>query len=516
MSRYRPDPRYSEGNLPYREPPAQRWDTDRFAREREIRAPPVIDQRPPYADFPPRRAPVYEDQRYYEEDRYGPRGTTQRKYFEETDYYDPRGQRGQMVPYAPERPARPEPPPRPGLLRRQSSLDTFDRQPARRYRDYDDDYVPQRAPPPRELIPVPVPSPRRQPRYDDRYYDDVRVQDPDLYGDDGFREYREREWVSRRRRNSSPSPDRRTMREEFFEEVKEEKEVKQYPRRGKTRMPKRLVHTKVLYDLGYPYYEEDERTIIIEKALGPENIDEIFAKSKEYREREVSTTRLIEAPPRSSRHGDFVIEKSEKVEEIKTVPLTQAPRSVREWDALSVRSPSPKSHRSRSRRRRSSPGLVKETVVEKKEVVKEVSPARTHRSSTTRRRGSSVSDETIIERKIVREDEFEDSNSVHVGPLALVVDRKPQRSERDIKEEIRSLEAERKALRRERRYERDPGTEIVKVERVRERSPSPRGEVIIERRGDEILEVKKDRRGRSRSVAAPSPAIIKAMMATLT
>lgn len=261
MSRYRPDPRYSEGNLPYREPPAQRWDTDRFAREREIRAPPVIDQRPPYADFPPRRAPVYEDQRYYEEDRYGPRGTTQRKYFEETDYYDPRGQRGQMVPYAPERPARPEPPPRPGLLRRQSSLDTFDRQPARRYRDYDDDYVPQRAPPPRELIPVPVPSPRRQPRYDDRYYDDVRVQDPDLYGDDGFREYREREWVSRRRRNSSPSPDRRTMREEFFEEVKEEKEVKQYPRRGKTRMPKRLVHTKVLYDLGYPYYEEVESTI---------------------------------------------------------------------------------------------------------------------------------------------------------------------------------------------------------------------------------------------------------------
>ncbi|EXJ90224.1 hypothetical protein A1O1_03323 [Capronia coronata CBS 617.96] len=509
MSRYRPDPRYSESSLPYRDPPPQRWDTDRFVREREIRAPPVIDQRPPVADYPPRNSPVYEDRRYYEEDRIGPRGTTERKYFDETEYYDPRAQRSQLVRYAPERPARPEAPPRPGLLRRQSSLDTFDRQPARRYRDYDDGYRPQRTVPSRELIPVRAPSPKRYPRYDERYYDDVRVQDPDLYGDDGFREYREREWVSRRRRNSSPSPERRTVREEFFEEVKEEtKEVKPYPRRGKTRMPKRLVHTKVLYDLGYPYYEEDERTIVIEKALGPDNIDEVFARSKEYRERDVNTTRLIDAPPTRTRgsgaQGDVVIEKSEKFEQIKTVPLTEAPRSVREWDGLSVRSPSPRSHRSHSRRRsrrRSSPGLVKETIMEKKEVVREVSPARTQRSTTTRRRGSSVSDETLIERKITREADFEDSNSVHVGPLALVVDRKPPRSDRDIKEQIRILEAERKALRRERKYEREGGTEIVKIERVRERSPSPRGEVIIERRGDEILEVKKDRRGRMSLIA---------------
>lgn len=29
-----------------------------------------------------------------------------------------------------------------------------------------------------------------------------------------------------------------------------------YPRKGKTRMPKRLVHSKVLFDLGYPFYED--------------------------------------------------------------------------------------------------------------------------------------------------------------------------------------------------------------------------------------------------------------------
>ena len=90
------------------------------------------------------------------------------------------------------------------------------------------------------------------------------MQDPDQYGDDGFREYREREWI-RERKRGSPSPDRhtvreddrRTVREEIIEERKEEIiEEKPYPRRGKTRMPKRLVHTKVLFDLGYPFYEE--------------------------------------------------------------------------------------------------------------------------------------------------------------------------------------------------------------------------------------------------------------------
>jgi len=223
------------------------------------------------------------------------------------------------------------------------------------------------------------------------------------------------------------------------------------------------------------------------------------------------TTRLIEAPPAEplptirapSVRGDLVIEKTEKIEEIKTVPISEAPRSVREWDGLTVRDLSPKSHRSRSRHRsrRRSSSVVKETVIEKKEVVREVSPARTHRSGATRRRGSSASSETIIERKITREAEFDDSNSVHVGPLALVVDRRGSRNDRDIKEEIRILEAERRALRRERKYEREGDTEIVKIERVRDVSPPPRGEIIIERRGDEILEIKKDRRGRMSLVA---------------
>ena len=153
-----------------------------------------------------------------------------------------------MIPFRPERPARPRPPVRPGqLIRRQSSLDTFDRKPARRYDDYDD----RRGPPPGR---------GSRPGFNETVFDEVKIQDPEYYGDDGFREYREREWVRRRRRSNSSSRSRsRDRRAEFVEEIKEEKiesGEKPYPRRGKTRMPRRLVHTKVLYDLGYPFYEE--------------------------------------------------------------------------------------------------------------------------------------------------------------------------------------------------------------------------------------------------------------------
>lgn len=272
MSRYR----RSEMDFDYSSGPApqtQRWDAGRFSRESQYRNAPVIEERPPYNA--PRRGDAYyeEEQDYYERDSRGPRGDfRERRYFEEDDYYDPRAGTGAMVPFRPERPSRPAAPPRPAMIRRQSSVDRieFDRRSARRYYD---DYRPPPPPPPQEY---------RRPRQDSRYYyDDVRIQDPEYYGDDGFREYREREWVRTRSRNDSPSPNRRAPTaasvrssrqsefieasapaeeeriEEHFEEVKEEKVVeKPYPRRGKTRMPRRLVHTKVLFDLGYSFYEE--------------------------------------------------------------------------------------------------------------------------------------------------------------------------------------------------------------------------------------------------------------------
>lgn len=255
MSRYGGDgPRYSAGNLAYRDPPPSgtRWDADRYAQERDRRVTEtVIERDRTYEGYrsPPRRAPapVYEEQRYYEDDRYGPRGSRQERRYYEDDiaYDDPRASRGAMVPFRPERPGRPEAPPRPGIIRRQSSLDTFDRKPAKRYGDYDG----YRPPPQRINIPTQrAPSPGRN-RYEERdYYDDVRIQDG---YDGGFREYKEREWITRRRRGSSPSRERETVidKEEIIEE-------KPFPRRGKTKMPKHMIHTKVLFDLGYPYYME--------------------------------------------------------------------------------------------------------------------------------------------------------------------------------------------------------------------------------------------------------------------
>lgn len=235
-----------------------------------------------------------------------------------------------------------------------------------------------------------------------------------------------------------------------------------------------------------------------------------------------------------------MIEEKTSIHEVTTKPLSEAPRSVREWDGLSVqRDLSPgsrtvkshttrrsKSHGGRSRRGSSPTGSrafterksVYEhehdsgsehsgTFIERKTVhERESSPA------TTKRHGTSVSGTEIIEKRIIEEDDIDESRSLHVGPLALVSDRHRSRTDRDIKDEIRRLEAERRDLRRERKYERESigGTEIIKIERGRRgsspsfdvlREPSPRGEIIIEKRGEDLVEVRKDKRGRMSLVA---------------
>ena len=179
---------------------------------------------------------------------------------------------------------------------------------------------------------------------------------------------------------------------------------------------------------------------------------------------------------------------------------------------LSVRSPSPShKHRSRSRvsrvsrsRRSSSSSEKPEKIIDVHSdsiTVREVSPARTEKTSRTHRshrsRKSSHAHESrhsspdsshhggteIIERREIIEHDEDESNSVHVGPLALVVDRerRKSRSERDIKAEIRALEDERRALERE-REERS----VVKVRR---------GEIEREV-DDDSIRVKKDKKGR--------------------
>ena len=152
-------------------------------------------------------------------------------------------------------------------------------------------------------------------------------------------------------------------------------------------------------------------------------------------------------------------------------PLSEAPRSVREWDVMSSRSerrdPSPKSRRDHS------------------------PSARTHQSRHRSVSSASTHREIILE-------EREESSSVH-SPLTLIVpDRR--KDERSIKAEIRALEAEKRALKLEREVEKEHkradryrdgevivGREVVRGDR----------EVIIEReRPKDVVKIEKDRKGR--------------------
>ena len=184
-------------------------------------------------------------QHYYEEDVRSLGGSPLRGHFEPPS--DRRRRQSITIErdYVP--PAR-QNPPRPGIIRRQSSLDTFDRKPMVRYGDR------FREPP--ETIVIPASGRRRRspPRYIERdYEEDIRVAEPDYYGDEDWRGFREREVETVRRR--------RPGNEAIFEEREEEIHVnaepeRPYPRKGKTKMPKRLVNTRAIIELGYPFEEE--------------------------------------------------------------------------------------------------------------------------------------------------------------------------------------------------------------------------------------------------------------------
>ena len=103
---------------------------------------------------------------------------------------------------------------------------------------------------------MPGPGSRRRPsppRYEREEYDDIRIAEPDRYGDENFRGWKEREVdvVRRRRRESSPQ-----FKEREFVEEEEIIEEKPFPRRGRTKMSARLVNKRAIIDIGYPFEED--------------------------------------------------------------------------------------------------------------------------------------------------------------------------------------------------------------------------------------------------------------------
>ena len=277
MSRYGGEPRYAG----YGAGGPERWNPERFERERADRShgPAVVEhdryeehdffqprpQRPPVAAPPRRRersAEGYYDRSggdqfaekdiYYSEERFGPparrpRPGPRRYYDEEIDSFDEEPSRGQMVRRvdAEREYARPAPP-RPGIIRRQSSLDTFDRKPLPRYGG------PPRAPPETIIMPMRERTHPSPPRFVDRDY----YEENDFFEEDYKGGFRERERSTIRKRRSSPNPEPELREVDTYEEFVEEEVEKPFPRKGKTRMPRRLVNKRAVIELGYPFEEE--------------------------------------------------------------------------------------------------------------------------------------------------------------------------------------------------------------------------------------------------------------------
>lgn len=294
MSRFDPY-RSSAGDLGYGRAGrggGERWDAERFDYERERSR--LAPERERYEErevirdpHPPRRGLSRPRERSFDEvfEERG-RGKFEDERLRERLYYDdeprferePTRDRGQRVVMEKEREYyNPSPPRRaagnrPAFLRRQSSLDTFDRKPMVRYERREEDIygpIARRE----EFAPVPLPRARAlpPPRRFEREYEDIRVAEPDYYGDEEFRgvpeRVREREIIRTRRRSRSRSRERshrgstrgsvRSSSVSSSSSTSSKTTVRsEFPKKGKTRMPARLVSKKAIIDLGYPFEEE--------------------------------------------------------------------------------------------------------------------------------------------------------------------------------------------------------------------------------------------------------------------
>ncbi|ORY61429.1 uncharacterized protein BCR38DRAFT_411303 [Pseudomassariella vexata] len=384
------------------------------------------------------------------------------------------------------------------LLRRQSSLDTFDRRPAPKFLDREEAYGPPARrsdyrPEPYQPIPLPrnraLPPPRIYAERDEREFDEIRISEPDRYGDDDFHAYperiRERE-VTRTRRRRDPSSSRTsrsrahtrhgssvrssskssvtTSTSSASSSVGTTVTVKsEYPKKGKTRIPGRLVSKRALIDLGYPFIEEGT-IIVVQKALGQDNIDDLLKLSEDYKKAELEVVAARSEP------GNIV---EERRTEIITVPPPPPPPAP-------VAAPPPPQP-TLIHTHAPPPPPPPQQYVEQTTIVRDVSPARSQTSYTT----STTATPYFVE---ARPREY--SEEIPVGPMALVADRR--RGDRDIQAEIARLEAERDLIRRERHHHHhshshSPSGELVRAERL------PTGELVLYE--EEIIKEEEARRG---------------------
>lgn len=231
---------------------------------------------------------------------------------------------------------------RPVILRRQSSLDIFDRKPHARHggkaiydlpSKYSDPISPELALVPlQEIRHAPIShrnervSPSDREATESRYYEGRNYHDyPQRIGEVELSSRPRRESRAHMRSHSVRGHERSNSTSSYESSLTESSFQSKYPKRGKTRMPAKLVSKRAIIDLGYPF-KEDGEVIVIMKALGREHIDEVIQLSEEYR----ASERTLNEP-------------QQEFTKIYSIAAPSAQSNLRENDISTIRS-QPVSH----------------------------------------------------------------------------------------------------------------------------------------------------------------------------
>ncbi|KEZ42205.1 hypothetical protein SAPIO_CDS6280 [Scedosporium apiospermum] len=295
-------------------------------------------------------------------------------------------------------------------------------------------------------------------------------------------------------KSSSSSPSRATSKSD------------EYPKKGKTKIPAKLLSKRALYDLRYPFIDEG-KTIVILKALSQEQIDQVLRVSDEYKKAE------LEVSSARSSAGD-IEDRREETRVPTPAPSTPAPAPAPAPAPTPAPAPAPGPVIIDVHPRPTTPVVIHQPEVEviKETVVRDHSPSRcsTYTSTTTcpSASESTITLPTVYERR-----------RRHSGPLVIrsrSKSRSRSRLGRDIRSEIRALEAELYARdhhhhRRHHRHRSSSiGGELVRVDRLGD------GQVVMfEEKVERVDEgyrgprIEKDKKG-------PPPALVRAMLATIT
>lgn len=503
MSRYRRSTNDLDADLAYGDNfSPNRWDRERFdrirlqEREREQRPAPRVDV------IDERRSRHYE--REYDQSpqpRFSSR--VRREVFEE-DYG--RENAGALLPYRREKEVdrdiiidierrREAAPPRPHMIRRQSSLDTFDRRPQRYDREeYRGTLEPLRREPP----------PRRYEDYREEihYHNDTPVEhrDVEIYREREIHKKRGRAKSDLRSVASSRTSTTRTS-DSSTSRTSSPSPVRMPGKKGHTKLPKGKFAKSAVIRFGVPYEEEGD-FYKIQRALDKTSIDTILAWSKEVKEPSEffqfvpnnfqSLTQFAEVKTYTFESDGQLAENKEHYESIRTEWIN--PPSVR--GAPSVRAASP----ARSQRTVRAPSPPPAPPRQETKVVIE------ERAAPTPPPPQIIYQQAPPQVQYVQPP----APPPPVQPMALQITERTERSHQDIESEIKRLELERELVRLERggRTQHDQQMVIrqpVENYQVVEYSPRHRRsrsydrvEYIERDRSPprNVVRVEKDRRGR--------------------